>query len=466
MENETTIERIRMSLTTSEYLLQEGKSYALYTLQFRAIPYLADGIKPGARRVLWCARNGDKFKSATLAGLAAPIHPHAPPEDSIDTATGQYINNIPLFEGYGVFGTLINPTAFGASRYTSVKLSGFAKDVLMCDIEVIPMVPNYDSTEMEPKHFLPLSPLAIMNPSSGMAVGYSTDILPHTFKDIVESQLEHLTGKEVKERAPHFQPTNNPAVEKQIDKKGVTRWLFKGECKRISTTEVRITRLPYGVTHEKFVQDLITLLELPAENPKNKKPNLQYGWIADFDDNSKDVINILVKFKRGILADLSDDQLRKLLGIEVAVTENLNVVNFDGDGILHSNYVDIIKQFTDWRLNWYMDRYVRLLELLKVDVQKYDDILLAIKKNVAGTSKKTADRAELKDYIEAIGVVYVDYIADLPVYRFTEEEASKTAAKRDAALATQREYEDILNDENKRKNIYISELKEMAKKYG
>lgn len=446
--------------STSDYLLQEGRSYALYTIQFRAIPYIADGVKPGARRVLWCARNGDKVKSATLAGLAVPLHPHAPPEDSIDTATGKYVNNIPLFDGYGVFGTLINPTAYGASRYTSIKVSSFTKEVMFRDIEIVPMVPNYDSTEMEPKHFLPLIPVAILNPTEGVATAYSTDILPRTLRDIVESQLEHLTGKVVKERAPHFQPTNNPALKQFVDRKGVKRWHFRGDYKILNTTEVQITKLPFGVSHSDFIGNLHSQLE--AVDKEGKDASI----LNDVVDSSKDVINILVKFKRGALADLAPAKLDSFLGIDVNKTENLNLVDFNGRRIIHWDYVKIIQEFTDWRLQWYTLRYQRLMDLLQIDIQKYDDIILAIKKNVAGMSKKTADRAELKQFIEGIGVVYVDYIADLPVYRFTEEELRKVEQKRNEALATKKEYEDIIGSDTKRKNIYISELKEVLKKFG
>jgi DNA gyrase subunit A len=451
---------MKKPFTSSDYLLQEGRSYALYTIQFRAIPYITDGVKPGMRRVLWCARNGDKYKSATLAGLAVPLHPHAPPEDSIDTITGGYVNNIPLFDGYGVFGTLINPTAFGASRYTSIKVSSFTKDVVFRDIEIIPMVPNYDSTEMEPKHFLPLIPVAILNPTSGIAMGYATDILPRTLKDIVESQLEHLAGKEVKERAPHFQPTHNPAIARLVDKKGVVRWHFRGEYKTINTTEVQITKLPYGVGHQEFIDHLHGLLEAVDKEGKD------ISILNDVIDSSKDVINILVKFKRGALADMSKEKLDLFLGIDKAKTENLTLVDFSGDAVTRLGYVDIIKQFTDWRLQWYTPRYERLLAMIEVDIRKYDDIILSIRKNVAGASKKTADRTELKEYIEAIGVFYVDYIADLPIYKFTEEELRKVEEKRLAALVTKQEYQDIIGSDTKRKNIYISELKEVLKKFG
>lgn len=452
-------------MKASQYIEEEARSYALYTIQFRAIPYLADGCKPGARRVLWCARDGSKYKSATLAGMAVPLHPHAPPEDAINSSTGPYVNNIPLFDGFGVFGTLINPLAYGASRYTSVKVSSFAKEVFFKDVEIIPMVPNYDSSEMEPKHFLPLIPMVLLNPCSGIAVGYATDILPRTFRDIVESQLEFLANKEVKERSPKFLPTENVATERLVDNKGKVRWAFCGTYKVLNASEIQITKLPYGVTHQDFVGNLQTLMDLQPQK-KNGKPDPDYGLVVDYDDHSKNVINIVVKFKRGTLGEITLQRVEDLLGIVNKVTENLNVINFAGTKIVGSNYVKIIKTFTEWRLDWYVDRYDRLLQLITADIQKYDDVILSIKKNVAGISKKTASRGELKEFIANIGVVNVDYIADLPIYRFTEAEAQKTEEKRATALVTKREYEDILNDEDKRRAIYVSELKEILKKHG
>lgn len=446
--------------TTSEYVLGEAKAYAIYTLQSRAIPGIADGVKAGARRVLWCARNGDKVKTATLAGNAIPLHPHAPPEDSIDSATAPYLNNIPLFDGYGAFGTLVNPNAIGASRYTSVKISSFTKEVFMRDIEIIPMVPNYDGTEVEPKHFLPLIPVCILNPTEGIAVGYSTTILPRTLRDIVESQLEHLAGKAVKERLPHFTPTNNPTIRKVLDKKGVERFVFRGEYQVANTTDVIVTKLPYGVTHAKYVQDLYDLLE------KVDKDGKDISVLNDVVDSSKDKVHITIKFKRGILQPMTPTQIDSFISIENPVTENLVLVDFEGKRVYPWAYIDIIKQFTDWRLKWYVNRYQRLLDLLEIDIQKYDDIILSIKKNVSGVSKKTKDRSELKAFIESIGVVYVDYIADLPVYRFTEEELRKVEQKRLDALATKAEYEDIIASDSKRKSIYISELKEVLRKFG
>ena len=135
-----------MTLTSSEYVNNERRGYSLYTLSQRAIPHASDGLKAAARRVMWTARNGKTWKSASLAGATMPIHPHASPEGTINTLAGQFSNNIPLLTGEGGFGTILNPTEFAASRYTSVSASAFANDVLFRDIEIIPMQENYDGT--------------------------------------------------------------------------------------------------------------------------------------------------------------------------------------------------------------------------------------------------------------------------------------------------------------------------------
>ena len=103
---------------------------------------------------------------------------------------------------------------------------------------------------------------------------------------------------------------------------------------------------------------------------------------------------------------------------------------------------------------------------IEVDIQKYKDILLAIRKNVGGIAKKVASRSELKEFLSEIGVVHIDYIADLAVYRFTEEEKQKVEQKLKDATALLREYNGLLKSPTKRRKVYIEELKEILKKKG
>lgn len=435
---------------SSNYIDEQRREYSLYTLQSRAIPHAADGLKAAARRVLWTARDGKKHKSATLAGATMPIHPHAAPESTINTLAADFGNNIPLLHGDGAFGTLLEPMAFGASRYTSVTVSDFSKDVLFKDIEIIPMIENYDSSLMEPKHFLPLIPIALLNPSEGIAVGFASTILPRDLADIITAQINHIEGKRIKPILPYFAPINNRASSVTETDTGLA-YTFVGSYKELDKTSIHITQLPYDCVHEKFINGLEKLIEV--------------GTVISYDDNSKDVIDVTIKFKRGYLSDTDRETLLKTLGLVARYNENLNVINFDGNTVWNPDPITLIKTFTDWRLEWYKTRYERLRDLIKEDLQRYKDILLAIKKNVGSTARTVKSRNEFKLYLTEIGVVDTDYIADLPIYRFTEEERKKVEEKLDAANAQLGEYVKLLKSEPERRKIYVKELEEIVKKY-
>ena len=127
--------------------------------------------------------------------------------------------------------------------------------------------------------------------------------------------------------------------------------------------------------------------------------------------------------------------------------------------------VELIQSFTDWRLGWYINRYERLLSLIQADIQRYKDILIAIKNNVGSIARKVESRANLIEFLQEIHIVNVDYIASLPVYRFTVEEREKTEAKLKLAYETERRYIELLANEDLRRDVYISELQAVQAKH-
>lgn len=432
---------------SSPYVLERRQDYSLYVMQSRAIPAVTDGLKAGGRRVLWVARDGKHVKSATLAGATMPIHPHDTPEGAIDTLAAPYGNNIPLFDGDGAFGTLIEPKAYAASRYTAVQVSKFTQDVVFRDIEIVPMKENYDGTLEEPVHFLPLVPVVLLNPSEGIAIGFATNILPRSLDDLILAQITHLKGgKSISNPLPKFSPINAVCYAREDN-----AYYFNGELDVHDTSSATITALPYGQTHEKVLSKLDDLLEK--------------GTLVSYTDRSKNMIRIELKFKRGFIKSVEEVELYKMLGLSVRHFENLNVLNFDGKSVWSTNPQDLIRKFTDWRLGWYVQRYERLRDMLKADIQRYLDIRTAIKNNVSGAARKIASRAEMKDLLQEMKIVNLDYIADLPVYRFTEEEYTKNEARIAEAMKQLAVYEELLASEPKRKQVYISELQEILGNY-
>lgn len=438
----------------SEYIEEQRKQYSLYVIQTRAIPNIADGMIFAMRRLLWTANNFKEIKTSSLAGNTLALHPHSPPEDTINHMASEWMNQYPLFQGHGAFGTLLSPDSFAAGRYTSVEISQFTKDVIFSDLDIIPLVDNYDNTLTEPQFFLPLVPLCLINPSQGIAVGFATNILPRKLSEVIELQLRYLQGENIDDciLVPYFKPTDSRAVERLEDTaRGNHRWRFEGEYVVKNSTDVVITKLPYGTTYSKYISYLSKLVEQDKIN--------------DFIDNSRDEINIIVKFPRGTVNEKTPDELVKFLGLSNNESENLTVLDFDGEGVLNITCGALIRMFTQWRLGWYTKRYQVLLDALEENIQKYQDILTAINNNVGSIAREIKNKQELITYLTSINIVNIDYIASLPVYRFTEDEKNKVEKNLKEALKQRKSYIKILNDEQLRISIYIDELKFISDKY-
>lgn len=443
-------------MKSSEYIEAQRREFALYTLEQRAIPHAADGLKNAMRRILWTARNGKHYKSASLAGATMPIHPHDQPNGAVNTLAAHFGNNIPLLKGSGGFGTLLDPTSFSASKYTTVEISQFAKDALFRDIELIPMQPNYDDTLEEPTHFLPLVPMAIVNGQQGIAIGFAATILPRNFEEIIKAQIQVLNGKSFREPMPYIEPNDCWAYDWEEGNEGTKFW-FSGEVDVINGTTVRVTKLPHGLLHEAYV------------NGTSKVPGvldrlISDGTIVNHEDGSSETVDIVVKFKRGHQPKDNDELLQKL-GLQVGVHEYFTLIGFDGTTVWQPTVAEYIEDFTAWRLRWYKDRYERLKRLLEVDMQKYLDIMTAITNDVGGKAKSKGSRSALKEFLTDLDIVYVDYIADLPVYRFTKDEKKKVEAKLAVAKKTLAWYNKLLRSPAARRDVYIEELTEILTNY-
>lgn len=438
----------------SSYLETEQRTFAIYTIQQRAIPCF-NGLKPVQQRALWALQTVSKYeKVATLAGQVLPFHPHgdASISEALNQMTGPFCNNYQFFDDHGAFGTRINPTAFGSPRYTSAKISQFTRDVVFKDIEIVQLKKNYDHTRDEPIMFLPLVPLALLNGVIGIATGYATSILPRRLDEIIDQQINALNGKPVLNPVPFSKPIDCRAVVEPEPYK----FSFYGDVDIIDGDTCRVKKLPYGMTHQRFLETL--------------KEMVDSHKIINYVDKSKKELDIIVKFKKASLKNKKPDSVIRTLKLISRYTENVNILlPAEEEGTEQiSNFNDVeryIQQYTEWRLKFYPQRFKRLIELNDIDIQKNTDIMLAIENNLGDHAKKAKNKSELMEFIVKLNIVNVEYIATLPVYRFTIEEYDKSKTRIENLTAENEEYQSIIDDVDKQKKLYIKELTESKKKY-
>src|SRR5579864_5615051 len=178
--------------------------YASYVIRDRAIPNLADGLKPVQRRVLWSLHQKDEgrfIKVANVVGHCMQYHPHG--DASIGDALVVLANKRYLIEGQGNFGNIMTGDPPAAARYIECRLTELARTEVFND-DITEFVPTYDGTNREPVTLPSKLPLLLMLGTEGIAVGLASRILPHNFPELIEAQIAILKKQPFK-CLPDFQ---------------------------------------------------------------------------------------------------------------------------------------------------------------------------------------------------------------------------------------------------------------------
>ena len=199
MEKNLSIRSIPVNI--EQEMRQSYMDYAMSVIIGRALPDVRDGLKPVHRRVLYAMTdlgndwNRPYKKSARIVGdVIGKYHPHgdAAVYDTLVRMAQDFSLRYPLIDGQGNFGSIDGDPA-AAMRYTEIRMTRIAGE-LLADIEkeTVDFIPNYDDTSREPVVLPAKLPNLLINGSSGIAVGMSTNIPPHNLGEVVDALLALL----------------------------------------------------------------------------------------------------------------------------------------------------------------------------------------------------------------------------------------------------------------------------------
>lgn len=227
--------------------------YASYVIKDRAIPDIADGLKPVQRRILWSLHEKDdgKFiKVANITGYCMQFHPHG--DASISDALVTLTNKQYLIEGQGNFGNIHTGDAAAAARYIECRLTDLARKEIFNDA-LTEFVPSYDGRNKEPVTLPCKLPLLLMLGADGIAVGLATRILPHNFGELLEAQIAILQKKTFRV-LPDFQQGGLMDVSDYDKGNGKVKVRAIIEKKDEKTLVIR--EIPYGTTTESLIDSI------------------------------------------------------------------------------------------------------------------------------------------------------------------------------------------------------------------
>jgi topoisomerase-4 subunit A len=285
--------------------------YASYVIRDRAIPNLADGLKPVQRRILWALHEKDDgrfIKVANVVGHTMQYHPHG--DASIGDALVVLANKRYLIEGQGNFGNIFTGDPAAAPRYIECRLTELARTEMFND-EITDFIPSYDGRNKEPVSLPSKLPVTLMLGTEGIAVGLSARILPHNFPELLEAQIAILKQQPFK-CLPDFPTGGLMDARDYQDGKGSVKVRARIKAKDEST--VQITEIPPATTTDSLIASIEDAV---------RKGKLKVKSINDF---TSETAEIEIKCPAGVDAEKMVDALYAFTDCETTITSRIVVI--------------------------------------------------------------------------------------------------------------------------------------------
>jgi topoisomerase-4 subunit A len=285
--------------------------YASYVIRDRAIPNLADGLKPVQRRILWALHEKDDgrfIKVANVVGHTMQYHPHG--DASIGDALVVLANKRYLIEGQGNYGNIFTGDPAAAARYIECRLTELARTEVFND-SITEFVASYDGRNKEPVTLPCKLPLTLMLGTEGIAVGLSARILPHNFPELLEAQIAILKKQPFK-CLPDFPTGGLMDARDYQDGKGSVKVRARIKVKDEST--VLITEIPPTTTTEALIASI---------EDATRKGKLKVKSISDF---TSETVEIEIRCPSGVDAEKMVDALYAFTDCETTISSRIIVI--------------------------------------------------------------------------------------------------------------------------------------------
>ena len=470
------------SVNIEQEMRQSYMDYAMSVIIGRALPDVRDGLKPVHRRVLYAMHDlGNEWnrpykKSARVVGdVIGKYHPHGDSAvyDTLVRMAQDFSLRYPLIDGQGNFGSVDgDPPA--AMRYTEVRMTRITSEMLAdIDRETINFIPNYDDTSHEPAVLPSKFPNLLVNGSSGIAVGMSTNIPPHNLGEVTDALLALIENMDLGNRdlmeyipGPDF-PTGayihgRSGVRSAYETgRGIVQMRARTsieENEKTGKSRIIAHEIPYQVNKARLIERIADLV--------NEK---RITGISDLrDESDRDGMRIVVELKRDVVPHVVLNQLYKMTPLQdsfgvilLAIVDGRPRLLTLKDTLLHflEHRREVVRRRTAFDLQKANDR-LHLLEGLKIALDNLDPALHIIRhgQNPASVRQTLMDRFALTE-------TQAQAILDMRLQRLTQLEQGKILSEhsetRSAIAALQR----ILASPEKIDGVIKEELTDLRSRF-
>lgn len=456
--------------------------YAMSVIVARALPDVRDGLKPVHRRILYGMNElgvtSDKpfKKSARIVGdVMGKYHPHGDSAiyESMVRMAQDFSYRYMLVDGHGNFGSVDGDQA-AAMRYTEARMSKIAHEMVRdMNKDTVDFIPNYDGEEREPEVLPARFPNLLVNGTTGIAVGMTTNIPTHNLSEVIGAikilmQNADATTNELMEALPG---PDFPTGGIVIGKSGIRKAYETGKGTIIVRAKLDIETLSSGkeriIVHEiPYMVNKAKLVERIAELARDKRVE---GITAVRDESGREGMRVVIECRKDASASVIVNNLYKytqlqtnfginMVAIVNGVPRTLSLKEILQNYLLHQE--EVIRRRSIFEKNKAEAR-AHILEGLQIALDHIDEIVNILRTSRSGDEAKARF---IEDY--KLSDKQSQAILDMRLVRLTGLEREKID-KEHAELMAQINYlNQVLESETMRYQIIYDELIEIESKFG
>jgi len=453
--------------------------YSMYVILDRALPHVGDGLKPVQRRIVYAMSElgltaTAKFKKSarTVGDVLGKFHPHGDSAcyEAMVLMAQPFSTRYAYVDGQGNWGAPDDPKSFAAMRYTESRLAAYS-ELLLSEVGqgTVDWTPNFDGTLEEPSVLPARVPNVLLNGTTGIAVGMSTDIPPHNMREVVSACIRLLDEPkaDISTLCEHVQGPDYPTEAEIITPRADIEKMYQtgnGSIRMRAVYEredgdVIITALPHQVSGAKVLE------QIAAQMNAKKLPMVED--LRDESDHENPTRLVITPRSNRIDIDALMLHLFASTDLERTYRVNFNVIGINGKPQVKS----LLMMLTEWlvfrtetvrrRLQYRLDKVNRRLHLLEGMLIAYlnlDEVIHIIRTE----EKPKQVLMQRFDLTEE----QTDYILDTKLRQLARLEEMKIRGEQEELAKERDKLEKTLSSKQRMKTLIRNELLADAEKFG
>jgi DNA topoisomerase-2 len=415
----------------------------------RSIPSVCDGLKPSQRKVLHTSFKVNLTNETKVIQLSGEVMKHAAYHHGDMSLTGTIVgmaqdfigsNNINLLTPVGQFGSrLLGGKDHASPRYISTHLNPVTRVIFNKADNALLEYMEDDGIQIEPKWFLPILPMVLVNGAEGIGTGYSTFIPCYNPKDIMKNIERLMDSEPMQPITPWYK-----GFKGRIEEVKPGSYISYGVYEKINDKKIKITELPVG----RWTNDYKEFLD--SDNMDK--------IIKDYNNyNTEDSVNFMVEFsdKNKLQQLIESGDIYTVMKLTKSFSIN-NMHLFNNWGVItkYNDPLDIIQEFYNVRMEYYekrkdhqLNELQRQLQLTSNKMRFLNDIME--EKIVVFRKSKSEIENQLKErkFDELGDVPSYKYLIDMPIYTFSEEKLKELTNMKDRYENEYKELEETIEED-------------------